>query len=440
MFLNRSIKNFKASNTRFFHKIKDIYSSYDHYLNKDIEICGWIRTIRKQKIYNFMHINDGTDSRNIQLIISNEDLKIENLNFGTSIKAKGKLVKSDHPQQTFELLANDIQVISTCDPIKYPFQMKKEYTYDFLRQYPHLRSNLTIFANILRARSHINNLVHQFFLKNNLVHIQTPIITQNTCEGGCEVFEVNAIKTTDKYFIQPAYLTPSAQLHLETLTNSLGNVYTISPSFRAEKSLTRHHLAEFYMIEAELIGMENIEDLLDFVEDFVKNVCLGAYETIPNHDLEFIFNYGNTKKSTNLFENYKNEMITVLSQKFVRLTYDEAIKLVNKNGKLKKLDYGDDLGKEHEKYIIKHFENVPVFVTKYPKSLKPFYMKTNSDNGDLVDNFDLLVHDVGELVGGSLRESNYNVLVGNMKSRNINIDDYKMYLESKEFGGMMMGK
>ena len=221
------------------HKIKDLYESYNTYLNSEIEICGWIRNIRKQKLFNFMHIHDSSDCRHLQIILENSSLKemeaesiLKSLNFGTSIKAKVKLVKSSHDKQDFELLVSKLEVISECPPQKYPFQMKKSYDLEFLRQYPHLRSNLALNASILRSRSHINNLVHQYFQKNNFIHIQTPVLTQNNCEGGCELFEVIQSNAKEKYFEESIFLTPSAQLHLEALTNSLGNVFTISPAFR----------------------------------------------------------------------------------------------------------------------------------------------------------------------------------------------------------------
>ena len=285
-------------------------------------------------------------------------------------------------------------------------------------------------------------MIHQYFQKNNLVHVHTPILTQNDCEGGCELFEANQANTKEKYFNGPVYLTSSAQLHLEALTNSLGNVYTISPAFRAEKAVSRHHLTEFYMVETELINMENLDNLLDFVEDFVKYVCLNAYETISSHDLDYIFNYLSKNKSVNLHENYKNSMKNALTTKFLRLSYDDAIKLINKNEgkKVKTLNYGEDLKKEHEKYILKKFNNLPVFLINYPKSLKPFYMRNNQTNKSIVDNFDLLVPDIGELAGGSLREFDYDTLLENMNTRKMKIENYSLYLETKKFGAMRMGK
>ena len=192
MFLSYFIKSFKKSksNIRYLHKIKDLYESSNTYLNSEIEISGWIRNIKKQKLYNFMHVQDSSDCRHLQIILENSRLKedeaenlIKNLNFGASILAKGKLVKSTHDKQDFELLVSQLEILNGCPPEKYPFQMKKNYDIEFLRQYPHLRSNLPLNASILRARSHINNLVHQYFLKNDLIQIQTPILTQNDCEG-----------------------------------------------------------------------------------------------------------------------------------------------------------------------------------------------------------------------------------------------------------------
>ena len=449
MFFNcliKSCKKVKTPNLRYLHKIKDLYSSYNSYLNTEIEVCGWIRNIKKQKLYNFMHIHDSSDCRHLQIIFANSDVNEEvdmkNFNFGASIKAKGVLVKSTHDKQDFELLVNKLELVNSCDPEKYPFQMKKNYDFEFLRKYPHLRSNLIINACILRARNHINNLVHKYFQSNDLVHIHTPILTTNDCEGGCELFEVSQMDKKEKYFENQVYLTPSAQLHLEAVTNSLGNVYTISPAFRAEKAISRHHLTEFYMIEAELINMNNIDNLLDFVEDFIKNVCLNALEAISNEDLNFIYNYTTSqRKGENFYEKYKKEIKEIMSKKFLRLSYDDALELINKQkGKnVKMLNYGEDLGKEHEKFILNYFKNLPVFLIKYPKSLKPFYMRNNRENSLLVDNFDLLVKDVGELAGGSLREYDYDVLLENMKSKKMNINNYELYLETKQFGGMRMG-
>lgn len=436
-------------------RISDIFNSYEKNLNQEIQVSGWIRNIRKQKDITFIHLNDGSDSRNMQLIASTNQLtQLTDLNFGTLIKVSGQLVKSSHKMQEFELLVKNLEIINTFSPTsEYPFQMKKFYNFEYLRQHPHLRSNTNVVSSILRFRSKLNILLHSWFETNNFVHIHTPILSKYNCEGGCEVFEVNAKQDKksvgeshqlERYFIEPTYLTASAQLHLETLTNSLGNVYTISPTFRAEKSLTRHHLAEFYMIEAELVNMEKLEDLLGIVENLLKYICKNVYNEFPKHDLEYILNYIEKSKENEIKNvqncvDHVNLIKTLMSKEFIRLTYDNAIELLNKSSKFEKLKWGEDLGKNHESYLIDYHERIPVFIINYPKSLKPFYMRTSCLNENLVENFDLLVHNIGELVGGSLRESNYDLMIKNMNFKNINTEEYKLYLETKKFGGMRMG-
>lgn len=436
---------------RFIHSIKDINTSYETLIGKEIEVSGWVKSVRKQKDFVFMHINDGTHDDKLQLLwIKNETPEkdrenIENalkrLNFGASIEARGILSKSTHPKQKFELIMKNINVINECDAVKYPFKGKQEYDLEYLRKYPHLRTNMESYANIARFRSHLNSMIQKYFLMNDFYHVHTPILTRNNCEGGCDTFEVQTqdFKTEAKnyFFTKPTYLTASAQLHLEALTNSLAKVFTISPTFRAEKSLSKHHLAEFYMIEAELVHMKTLDQLLSVVEGFLKYICSNIFETLSESQLN------STVKYLNLIDEKRNyiDFIKEISKKpFVKLPYEDAIKILNNNfNNIAKLSYGDDLGKDHEKSLIKFHENTPIFVINFPRSLKPFYMRQSEKNEEIVENFDLLVPNVGELVGGSLREHRYDILVQSMKQNKIDLNSYKYYLETKMFGGMMMG-
>ena len=256
------------------------------------------------------------------------------------------------------------------------------------------------------------------------------------------------------FFSKPGYLTASAQLHLETMTSALGNVYTLSPIFRAEKSMTRHHLAEFYMLEAELIDMKNLDQLLAFVEKFVKDVSLNTYENFNKVEMNLILSgnqAGKNKNKQNAEEQLRHvEILTdsLKKKRFQQITYTEAVKVLNKiltsNQKLsktgkKKIEFGDDMNKEQEKILVEYFENTPVFVTNYPQNIKPFYMRQSKIDPNLVDNFDLLAPYVGEIVGGSLRENNVELLECRMRERNLDMNLFEHYLETKRFGAMKMG-
>jgi asparaginyl-tRNA synthetase len=426
-------------------RITNLLNAGDSLVNNNVQATGWIRFIRIQKENTFIHINDGSEGRNLQLVLSKKELGELYANigttmyFGTAVQATGKLVNSSHKQQSVELLVKDIKVIGECDPDKYPFDLKEKLDLEKLRQYPHLRSNISLFASILRFRSFLTGNLHEFFKANGFINVHTPIITQSICEGSCEAFELTTKREKFDFFSGPAYLTSSAQLHLETMVNSLGRVYTISPTFRAEPSLTRQHLSEFYMVEAELMNIDTVEDLMDFVEDLIKHVCLTVYEDCVNSDLNILKQ--NFKRIVDLDEHVKRTK-GLGTSKFIRIKYEQAIELlngINKTGKLPMLTFCDDLSKPHETQLIEHFDKTPVFVTHYPRGLKPFYMRVSDQNHALVDNFDLLVAGVGELVGGSAREYRYDVLMESMQMQKLNVENYKLYLETKEFGGMKMG-
>jgi asparaginyl-tRNA synthetase len=286
-----------------------------------LRVVGWVKNFRDQKEIKFLHINDGSDSRNLQLVIlmnefkqSNKDKDLTKLfnsiHFNSSVEVIGCLVKSTHKKQNYELRVNEMNIINDCEPDNYPFQFRSSYSLEQIRQHIPLRSHTNLFAAIMRFRSQLTMSFHEFFNKNNFIQVHTPILTSNNCEGGCETFQVNindkdksmsSIKLEDnvdfklekdsdvkQFFLKPVYLTASAQLHLETMTSTLSKVYTLSPTFRAEKSMTRHHLAEFYMLEVELIDMNNLGQLLDIVESLIKNVSLSVYEKYNKYDLDII--------------------------------------------------------------------------------------------------------------------------------------------------------
>lgn len=445
-----------------------------------IRVVGWVKSFRDQKEIKFIHLNDGSDSRNLQLVIlaenfrqkENQEKLFNSIHFNTSIEVEGVLVKSTHKKQNLELHVTDLNIIGTCDPTEYPFKPKVKHTLEQIRPYVHLRPHVDMFASILRFRSELTMSIHEFFHRNKFTQVHTPLLTSNNCEGGCETFQVNSNENDHglesqsaefkknlsnfenkdlensqenlKYFFsKPVYLTASAQLHLEAMTTTLGNVYTLSPTFRAEKSLTRHHLAEFYMLEAELVDMNGLNQILDHVERFLKEVCLNTYEKFSKNDLDIILS---NQAKNNM--NYAEFITGSLKDKnFIRIKYKEAIEILNRllakkkysHLAKKKIEFGEDLNKEQEKLLVEYFEQVPVFVTNYPKAIKPFYMRQSLEDELEVENFDLLAPRVGEIIGGSLREHRLDLLTDSIRKQNLDLNVFKYYLETKKYGAMKMG-
>ncbi|CAF0831021.1 unnamed protein product [Brachionus calyciflorus] len=453
--------------------IKNILDLKEHELSdSEVRIIGWVKSFRDQKEIKFIHLNDGTDGRNLQLVCLAENFpnkdnfsNISNsISFNTSLEVHGKVVKSTHKLQNYDLQVTELKIIGPCNPLEYPFKQKIKQTLESIRPHIHLRSHVDQFADIMKFRSELVSSIHNFFYQNNFTQVHTPIITSNNCEGGCETFQVtlndydrgleiikkDSINQMDElnsrhFFSKPVYLTASAQLHLETMTTSLGNVYTLSPTFRAEKSMTRHHLAEFYMLEAEMIDMNSLDQILDLTENFLKQVSLKTYDVFDKNLLHLILN--KNKPKTSGLEYIEKITNTFNSKKFVRITYQEALDILNKllntkkYSKLikKKIEFGEDMNKEQEKLLVEYFQDTPVFVTKYPKSIKPFYMRQSEDNEKLVENFDLLAPHVGEIIGGSLREHRIDLLNDAIKNQDLEPQVFDLYLETKKFGAMRMG-
>lgn len=462
MFKSFRVPRFK--DFRRFIQTKSIKSIFDsEQIDLSIRVVGWVKSFRNQKDVKFIHINDGTDPRNLQLVVIGENLKqsdklekiLTSIHFNTSIEARGRLVKSTHRHQTHELQVSELTILTECNPSEYPFKPKVKQTLESIRPYVHLRSHVNQFSSIMKFRSELIFNIHKYFHEYKFTQIHTPVITSNNCEGGCETFEVTSnendhgleqIKSESKFFFsKPVYLTASAQLHLEAMTTNLGNVYTLSPTFRAEKSMTRHHLAEFYMLEVEMIDMDSLDKILDFTENFLKTISTQTYKSLNESELNILFEKDNS--SSEKSDYIKNILKFLNEERFIRVTYEEAIQILNnrlckkklKKSTKKNIEFGEDLSKEQEKLLVEYFQNVPVFVTNYPKNIKPFYMRQSLNDEKTVDNFDLLVPYVGEIIGGSLREHRIDLLKRAIKDNGLDQNLFDLYLETKKFGGMKMG-
>jgi asparaginyl-tRNA synthetase len=412
--------------------VKDIYQNSEK-LSKleEIKVGGWVKSVREGKEIIFVIINDGTSLDNLQVIISqnkfpqNELLK--KINFGASLIVSGKLILTPHLKQAYELQADKIDFVNSAAE-NYPFQ-KKNIPLDVVRNFPNLRAKTNYFLALFRLRHSISKAIHNFFDQEGFYYISTPIITGSDAEGAGEFFSLEDNKK-EPFFPKKASLTVSGQLQAEALVQGLGKVYTFSPCFRAEKSNTTRHLAEFYMIEPEMSFAE-LETIISLAEDLVKSVI--------NHVLN------KNIKDLNFLENYHqkelvNRLKNLLELDFKKVKYSEAIEILEKNKKsfvFNNIEWGMDLQSEHEKYLCQHF-NSPVFVTNYPVELKAFYMKNNPDK-KTVDCFDLLIPEIGELIGGSMREDNYEILKNKAEKIGIDSDNLNWYLDLRRFGYAQSG-
>ncbi|XP_045674080.1 probable asparagine--tRNA ligase, mitochondrial isoform X2 [Phyllostomus hastatus] len=376
-----------------------------------VKVQGWIRSVRSQKEVLFLHVNDGSSLESLQ-VVADSNFDSRELAFGSSVEVHGKLVKSPAKRQNVELKAEKIEVVGNCDPKDFPFKYKERPPLEYLRQFPHLRCRTNALGSILRVRSEATAAIHSFFKDSGFVHIHTPIITSNDCEGAGELFQVepsSKIKVPEENFFDvPAFLTVSGQLHLEVMSGAFTQVFTFGPTFRAENSQSRRHLAEFYMVEAEISFVESLQDLMQVMEGLFKSATMMVLSNCPE-DVELCHKF------------------MAPGQKI--RTYAEK-QLFN---------WGVDLHTEHEKYLVKHCGNVPVFVINYPLALKPFYMRDNEDGPQhTVAAVDLLVPGVGELFGGSLREERYHFLEQRLASSGLT-EAYQWYLDLRRFGSVPHG-
>ena len=420
--------------------VKKLFRTPEEFADKTITVSGWIRTIRVSKNFGFVELNDGSFFKNLQIIIEAEKLsnfvEVSKLNVGASITATGVLVMTPDAQQPFELKADDVIIEGESTP-DYPLQ-KKRHTFEYLRTMSHLRPRTNTFAAVFRIRSVIAYAIHQFFQERGFVYVHTPIITASDCEGAGEMFKVSTldfenmpkdengnVDYSQDFFGKGVNLTVSGQLNVETYCMAFRNVYTFGPTFRAENSNTSRHAAEFWMIEPE-IAFAELKDDMELAEDMLKYIINYCLENAPE-EMEFF----NKFVDKTLLDRLNN----VVSNDFGHVTYTQAIEILEKHNErfAYKVSWGCDLQTEHERFLTEEVFKKPVFVTDYPKEIKAFYMKLNDDN-KTVAAMDLLVPGVGEIIGGSQREENYDTLVSRMKECGLNEEDYGFYLDLRKYG------
>ncbi|NXG61527.1 SYNM protein, partial [Hemiprocne comata] len=404
---------------------------------------GWVRSVRSQKEVLFLHINDGSSLESLQ-VVADPSLDNRDLSFGSAVEVQGKLVKSPHKMQNVELKAETIRVVGPCDAWSFPLKMKERHPLEYVRQFPHLRCRNNTLGSLLRIRSEATAAIHSFFQDNGYVHIHTPIITSNDCEGAGELFQIEvgwARESVEKthFFNVPAFLTVSGQLHLEVMAGAFTHVFTFGPTFRAENSQSRRHLAEFYMVEAELSFTESLQDIMQVMEDLFKTATNTVLSKCPR-DVELFHKYiAPAQKVTNVIgKNYLKDFFFFLFS--CRISYNEAVEILKQAPQTFtfKPEWGCDLQTEHEKYLVKHCGEVPVFVINYPYDLKPFYMRDNEDGPQhTVAAVDLLVPGIGELCGGSLREERLPLLKSRLESVTVCLN-YR-YLDLRKFGSVPHG-
>ncbi len=421
-------------------KIKDIFSSKETYGGKEVVVMGWARTIRDSKAFGFIELNDGSYFKNLQVVFERD--KIDNYdeiaaqNVGCSLIVKGKVELTPEAKQPLEIKAESIEVEGASTP-DYPLQ-KKRHSLEYLREIAYLRPRTNTFGAVFRIRSEAAFAIHKFFNERGFVYVHTPLITGSDCEGAGAMFQVTTLPVGDAkkidgkvdygedFFGKQASLTVSGQLSAEAYAMAFGNVYTFGPTFRAERSNTARHAAEFWMIEPEMAFTDLAGDMC-VAEDMVKAIIGHVMETCPN-ELEFLNNF----VDNGLLERLQS----VVESDFVRLPYTEAIKILepHKDEFEFPVYWGCDLQSEHERYITEKVYKKPVFLTDYPKEIKAFYMRLN-DDGKTVAAADLLVPGIGELIGGSQREERIDVLEKRMAELGLKAEDYDWYINLRKFGG-----
>lgn len=406
-------------------KIKEIFASAT--IGQKVTVTGWIRTIRDQKTFAFIELNDGSTLANLQVIAP----PTPDLTTGTALGVTGEIVESPGKNQAVELRATEIHVYGPCDATKYPLQ-KKRHTFEFLRTIAHLRPRTNTQGAVMRIRNALAFATHLFFQKRNFLYIQTPIITGSDCEGGGEMFRVTTLEklTEDPakdFFGKPAYLTVSGQLEGEIMASALSDVYTFGPTFRAENSNTSRHLAEFWMIEPEM-AFADLKDDMECAESYLK-FCVQYVLENCREDLEFFDKF----IENGLIPRLQN----VIAAPFAHLPYTEAIEILKKAPKQFEFPvaWGTDLQSEHERYLAEEVYKKPVILTDYPAEIKAFYMRTNPD-GKTVAAMDILVPKIGEILGGSQREERLDVLTQKIDDFGLKKEDYWWYLELREYGSV----
>lgn len=412
--------------------LKDLFQNAK--INDNVTVEGWIRNHRKQKDFGFIDFSDGTTQQHLQIVYDNHLNNFDEISkmlVGCAIKATGKLVKSEG-NQDIELKATSVELLGDC-PADYPIQPKR-HTREFLREVAYLRPRTNLFQAVFRVRSIAAYAIHKYFQERNYVYFHAPIITASDCEGAGEMFQVTTldlerIKGTPDYtkdfFGKMANLTVSGQLEAETFALAYKKTYTFGPTFRAENSNTKTHANEFWMIEPEM-AFTDLEGDMDVMEDMLKYIVQYVLDNAPS-EISFFDQF--------VEKGLKNKLETLVKSQFTRIDHEEVITIL-KNADIKwefTPEYGEDIAKEHEKYITEYF-NGPVFIKNWPKDIKAFYMKQNSD-GKTVAAVDLEVPGAGELMGGSQREENYDKLVTRMQELGMETENMEWYLNLRKFGG-----
>ena len=419
--------------------IREIYKNSEQFLNKEVKLGGWIRSIRGSKHFGFLVLHDGTFFKPIQVVYEEKLAnfqEISKMNVGAAVIVEGILVPTPQAKQPFEIQATSVTLEGASAP-DYPLQ-KKRHSLEYLRTISHLRPRTNTFQAVFRIRSMAAYAIHQFFQERGFVYVHTPLITASDCEGAGEMFQVttldlNNLPMTDDgkvdfskdFFNKPTNLTVSGQLNGETYAMAFKNIYTFGPTFRAENSNTTRHAAEFWMIEPE-IAFADLEDDMMLAESMLKYVINYVLENAPE-EMAFFNNF----VDKGLLDRLRN----VVENDFARVTYTEAIDILSKhNDKFDyKVSWGCDLQTEHERYLTEQIYKRPVFVTDYPKEIKAFYMKLN-DDGKTVAAVDCLVPGIGEIIGGSQREDDYDKLLARINELGLSEDDYKFYLDLRKYG------
>ncbi len=419
--------------------IREIYKSSEQYLNKEVKLGGWIRSIRGSKHFGFLVLHDGTFFKPIQVVyeekLSNFQ-EISKMNVGAAVIVEGILVPTPQAKQPFEIQATSVTLEGASAP-DYPLQ-KKRHSLEYLRTISHLRPRTNTFQAVFRIRSMAAYAIHQFFQERGFVYVHTPLITASDCEGAGEMFQVTTLDLnnvpkdkeekvdfTQDFFGKPTNLTVSGQLNAETFAQAFRNTYTFGPTFRAENSNTARHAAEFWMIEPEM-AFADLKDDMEVAEAMLKYVISYVMENAPE-EMEFLNQF--------VDKGLKDRLNHVLNSEFGHVTYTEAVEILEKhNDKFEyKVSWGTDLQTEHERYLTEEVFKRPVFVTDYPKEIKAFYMKLNSD-GKTVAAMDCLVPGIGEIIGGSQREDDYELLRKRMEEVGLDEENYQFYLDLRKYG------
>ena len=419
--------------------VRELYKNREAYLDKEVSIGGWVRSVRASKAFGFIVVSDGTYFETLQVVYHDNMAnfaEISKLNVGAAIIVKGTLVATPDAKQPFEIQAVEVAVEGPSAP-DYPLQ-KKRHTLEYLRTITHLRPRTNTFQAVFRVRSLIAYAIHQYFQERDFVYVHTPLITGSDCEGAGEMFQVTtmdlnnipktedgAVDFTQDFFAKPTNLTVSGQLNGETYAMAFRNIYTFGPTFRAENSNTTRHAAEFWMIEPEM-AFADLNDNMEVAEGMLKYVIRYVLEHAPEEMAFF-----NSFIDKGLLDRLNN----VVSSEFGRITYTEAVKILEEHNDQfdYKVSWGCDLQTEHERFLTEQIFKKPVFVTDYPKEIKAFYMKMNPD-GKTVAAVDCLVPGIGEIIGGSQREDNLEKLAARMDELGLKKEDYQFYLDLRKYG------